>query len=251
MQLIQSQRKHCKIKMALQGCSGSGKTFSSLLLAKGLANGDFSKVAVIDSERGSSNLYAGLGNYKVLTLPPPYMPETYIKAIEICEKANMEVIILDGISNIWKELLDFHSKLSGNSFINWGKVNPRLNAFINKVFESPCHIIATMRTKQAYVLNLMNGKYVPEKVGLKAIMRDGIDFEFDLVFDVDGAHQARALKDRTRLFKEQEKFMVSSITGSKILKWASMEPLADKVSDSKHQSGLEMLKVLDRGSVNG
>ncbi len=78
MKLRQSERKKAKIKMALQGSSGSGKTYSSLLLAQGLINGDFSKVAIIDTENGSADLYAHLGNYNVLSLLPPFSSEIYI-----------------------------------------------------------------------------------------------------------------------------------------------------------------------------
>ena len=83
MQLRPSERKRAKIKMALQGASGTGKTYSSLLLAKGLTNGDFSKIAIVDTENGSADLYAHLGNYNVLSLHPPFTPENYIQAIEM------------------------------------------------------------------------------------------------------------------------------------------------------------------------
>ncbi len=221
MKLRKSERKRAKIKMALQGSSGSGKTMSSLLLAKGLTQGDFSKVAIIDTENGSADLYAHLGDYNVLSLSPPFTPENYIKAIEVCEKAGMEVIILDSISHCWDELLDFHSKLAGNSFTNWQKVTPRLNSFIQKMLQSNCHIIATMRTKQDYVLNQKDGKYIPEKVGLKAVQRDGVDYEFTLVFDIDIKHNAISSKDRTGLFKDTVEFKITEETGMKILQWCN------------------------------
>ena len=112
MKLRKSNRRQAKIKMALQGPAGSGKTYSSLLIAKGLLNGRFEKVAVIDSEKGSSDLYADLGNYNVLALDD-YSPEKYIQAIELCEKEGMEVIIIDSITHAWEYLLDYHSSLSG------------------------------------------------------------------------------------------------------------------------------------------
>ena len=164
MELRQSERRKAKIKMALQGSAGSGKTYSSILLAKGLTKGDLSKVAIIDTENGSADLYADLGNYNVLSLAPPYTPENYIKAIELCEKEGMEVIIIDSISHAWDELLDFHSKLAGNSFINWAKVTPRQKSFTDKILQCNAHVIATMRTKQDYVLNQKDGKYIPLKL---------------------------------------------------------------------------------------
>lgn len=221
MQLRQSERKRAKIKMALQGASGTGKTYSSLLIAQGLTNGDLSKVAVIDTENGSADLYAHLGNYNVLTMTPPFTPENYIKAIEVCENAGIEVIIIDSISHEWDELLDFHSKLAGNSFTNWAKVTPRQKAFVDKILQANAHIIATMRTKQDYVLNQKDGKYIPEKVGLKSVQRDGLDYEFTLVFDIDIKHFAVSSKDRTGLFMGKPEFQINELTGRLILDWCN------------------------------
>ena len=221
MQLRQSERRQAKIKMALQGSAGSGKTYSSLLLAKGLTGGNLSKVAIIDTENGSADLYAHLGNYNVLTLAPPFTPENYVKAIEVCEKAGIEVIIIDSLSHAWDELLDFHAKLAGNSFTNWSKITPRLQALINKILQTKAHVIATMRTKQDYVLNQKDGKMIPEKVGLKSVMRDGVDYEFTLVFDVDIKHFAVSSKDRTGLFMGKPEFTISEETGMKILNWCN------------------------------
>ena len=198
MNLRQSHRKQAKIKLALEGCSGSGKTYSSLLLAYGMTN-DWTKIAIIDTENGSADLYAHLGQYNVLTLQAPFTPEKYIEAIAVCETAGMEVIIIDSISHCWDYLLEYHSSLQGNSFTNWGKITPRQNAFIQKILSSTSHVISTMRTKQDYVLNERNGKMIPEKVGLKAIMRDGVDYEFTIVFDMDIKHYVTTSKDRKLL----------------------------------------------------
>lgn len=220
MQLRQSSKKQAKIKLAIQGCAGSGKTFSSLLLAKGLSN-DWSKIAVIDSENNSADLYSHLGNYNVLSLQGDFSPENYMEALEICERAGMEVIIIDSMSQCWDYLLECHSNMQGNSFTNWGKITPRQNALVQKILQSNSHIISTLRTKQDYVLNEKNGKLVPEKVGLKAVMRDGIDYEFTIVFDVDMKHNAIASKDRTGLFMGKPEFIINSTTGANILKWCN------------------------------
>lgn len=245
MQLRKSERKQAKIKMALQGSAGAGKTMSALLLAKGLTNDNLSKVAVIDTENGSSDLYAHLGSYNVINMQPPYTPEKYIQAIDICLEAGMEVIIIDSISHCWDELLDFHSKLPGNSFTNWNKVTPRQKAFVDKILQSPAHFISTMRTKQDYVLNQKNGKYVPEKVGLKAVQRDGVEYEFTLVFDIDSKHFASASKDRTNLFSGKPEFMISTATGKKILEWCnapnSQEDILNRINECLSVS--ELMKL--------
>lgn len=221
MNLEIANRKQAKIKMALQAPSGAGKTYSSLLIAYGIIN-DWNKIAIIDTENGSADLYAHLGNYNVLSIQPPHSPENYIKAIEICEKAGIEVIIIDSISHCWNYLLAFHATLVGNSFTNWSKVTPRQNAFINKILQSPCHIIATMRVKQDYILNKIDGKYVPEKVGLKAIQKDDLEYEFAIVLDIDIKHNATSSKDRTGLFNNKPAFKITIDTGRKIKTWCNI-----------------------------
>lgn len=237
MKLRKSQRGQAKIKLAIQGSSGAGKTYSALLLAKGLTNGNLNKVAVIDTENGSADLYAHLGEYNVLSLEPPYSPEKYIDAIDVCAKANMEVVIIDSISQGWDYLIEFHSKLQGNSFANWAKVTPRQKSFIDKILQTPIHFICTMRTKQDYVLNQKDGKYIPEKVGLKAIQRDGVEYEFTIVFDVDSKHYTKASKDRTNLFTEKPEFKINESTGKKILDWCnspiSSEEVEAKINDCR------------------
>lgn len=233
MQLQQAQRQQAKIKMALQGPSGSGKTMSALLLAIGITN-NWSKVAVIDTETGSANLYAHLGNYNVITMPQPYSPENYVKAITICENAGMEVVIMDSISHCWEYLLDFHSNLAGNSFQNWTKVNPRQKEFVDKILQSHCHIITTMRVKQDYVLNQKDGKYIPEKVGLKSVMRDGIEYEFTIVFDIDIKHNAIASKDRTQLFMGKPEFKITQAIGKEILQWCNASLSVEDIRKQIH-----------------
>ena len=220
MQLQTAQRKRAKIKMGMQGPSGSGKTYSSLLIAYGLCN-DWGKIAVIDTENHSADLYAHLGEYNTIALSAPFAPEKYIQAIELCEKAGMEVIIIDSITHEWENLLDYHSSLQGNSFTNWGKITPRHNDFVQRILQSPCHIISTIRTKQDYVLSEKNGKMVPEKVGLKSVQRDGVEYEMTLVFDLDMKNHATASKDRTGLFFGKTEQKLSIDTGRKIEAWCN------------------------------
>lgn len=220
MKLQKATRKRVRIKMALQGPSGSGKTFSSLQLAYGLCC-DWSRVAAVCSENGSANLYSHLGNYNVLGLSDTFSPEHYIQAIETCEKAGMEVIILDSVTHEWEYLLDYHASLPGNSFTNWSKVTPRHNAFVQKILASHCHIICTLRTKTDYVMTEKNGKQVPEKVGLKSVQRDGLDYEMTLVFDLDIKNNATASKDRTGLFTGKPEQRLSVDTGRLITDWCN------------------------------
>lgn len=244
MQLRQANRKKTKIKLAIEGCSGSGKTYSSLLLAYGITN-DWSRIAVIDSESSSSDLYSALGTYNVLPLQAPYTPEKYIDAISVCENAGMEVIILDSLSHVWDYLLEYHAGLQGNSFANWGKVTPRLNSLIQKILQSNCHIVACLRTKQDYILNEKNGKLIPEKVGLKAVFKDGVEYEFSVVFDIDIKHYVTTSKDRTGMFMGKPEFTITPDTGKRILQWCnggtSIESVRAEINNAKTEEELYVL----------
>jgi len=220
MQLQQASRKKAKIKLGIQSPSGGGKTMSALLIAHGIC-GNWSKIAVIDTENKSADLYAHLGEYKTLSLEPPYSPERYIEGIDICLEAGMEVIIIDSTSHEWDNLLDYHSSLTGNSFTNWAKVTPRHEAFVNKILQSNAHFICTIRSKTDYVLSEKNGKQVPEKVGLKAHQRDNLEYEFTCVLELDMKHLAKASKDRTGLFMGKPEFVPTVETGRVIADWCS------------------------------
>lgn len=253
MKLQQAERKQAKIKLGLQGPSGSGKTYSALLLAYGLIN-DWNKIAIIDTENHSADLYAHLGSYQVLALDKPFTPERYIEAMDVCEQAGMEAIIIDSISHEWEGtggILETHGAMLGNSFTNWAKVTPRHNEFVQRILQSNCHIIASIRSKQEWVLSEKNGKMVPEKLGLKGVTREGLDYEFTVVFEIDIKHQANSTKDRTGLFMDKPAFMISSATGQRIATWCkSGKTLADLKVDITQVTTVEQLRDILRNHPN-
>lgn len=218
MQLQIVKRPQPKIRIALQGSAGSGKTYSSLLLAYGLCN-DWTKIALIETEHQSAALYSNLGQYNVLNLESPFNPEKYIEAINICEEAGMQAIILDSLSHEWETLLEIHSAMPGNSYNNWNKVIPEHNNLINKILTSSSHIIATVRSKSEFVISEKDGKKIVEKFSTKPFFKEGYEFDFTLVFDIDADHQAVCSKDRTQLFAQKIPFKIEATTGLKIREW--------------------------------
>jgi len=98
--LRKAERKKAKLRIGLSGPSGSGKSIGALKLAKGIV-GDWSKIAVIDTENGSADLYSHLGEYNIRELLPPYSPERFIEAIKDCESAGIEIIIIDSVTHEW------------------------------------------------------------------------------------------------------------------------------------------------------
>lgn len=101
MALRTAQRQKAKLRISISAPSGHGKTMGSLLVAKGIT-GDWTKIAIIDSENGSGDLYSHLGPYNVLPITAPFTTEKYTNAIRECEQAGMEVIIIDSLTHVWR-----------------------------------------------------------------------------------------------------------------------------------------------------
>lgn len=222
LQLRKATRQKAKIRLGLSAVSGGGKTYSALLIAYGLC-GDWNKIAIIDTENNSADLYAHLGPYNVLPLSAPYPPEKYIEAVKACENAGIEVIIIDSITHEWDGkggILEISSSMTGNSFTNWAKLTPRHQAFIDSILQSSCHIITSVRRKQDYELSQNEkGKLEPVKVGLKEVTREGFEYELTVNLELDVKHNASASKDRTGLFSGKPSFVPTVETGSLIKDW--------------------------------
>lgn len=218
MKLQKVTRPQTKIRIALQGCAGSGKTYSSLLLAYGLCN-DWTKIALLDSEHQSAGLYSNLGPFNVLNLEPPFNPDKYIEAINICEEAGIQVIVVDSLSHEWESLLEIHSAMPGNSYNNWNKLIPDHNKLITKILKSTSHIIATVRSKCEYVITEKDGRKIVEKFSTKPFFKEGYEFDFTMVFDLDTDNQAVCSKDRSQLFAKKIPFKIEANTGLKIREW--------------------------------
>jgi len=218
--LRKATRKKAKIRLGLSAVSGGGKTYSAILIARGLC-GDLSKVAIIDTENGSADLYAHLGDFNVLPLTAPFTPERYIEAIRSCEKAGMEVIIVDSISHEWDGkggCLEIVESLGGK-YQDWARVTPRHQAFLDAILHSPCHMITTVRRKQDYEMIKDGNKIKIEKAGLREITREGYEYELTINLEMDTSHHASASKDRTNLFMGKPAFIPNEKTGETIALW--------------------------------
>ena len=217
-----AQRTKAKLRLAITGPAGSGKTYSALLLAFGIGG----KIALIDTENGSGDLYANLGDYDICNLNAPYTVEKYLNAIHEAENEGYDVIIIDSLSHAWNGeggLLDRQSRLAetsrANSYTAWRQITPLYNKLINAMLTSPVHIIATMRSKTEYIqIENERGKNEIKKVGLAPIQRDGMDYEFTTVFDLTASHNVSVSKDRTTLF-DGSIFSITKETGELLREW--------------------------------
>lgn len=190
-----------KLRLALSGPAGSGKSYTALKIATSLIPGG--KIAVLDSERGSAAKYRKNFNFKVLTLES-YDPAYYIAAIHAAERNGYDVLIIDSLSHAWEGkggILEQHedairrAKDKGykeNSYTAWREVTPLHNELVDAMLNAKLHIIVTLRAKTEYVQN--NGKV--EKVGMAPIQRPGLEYEFDIVGDLDQANNLMISKTR-------------------------------------------------------
>ena len=223
MKLVKAQKKKVKLKLGMSGASGFGKTYGALKLAKGIC-GDWSKIALIDTENGSGSLYSDLGDYNTIDLKAPYSPERYIEAIKACEDAGIEVIICDSITHEWDGeggCLETQEQLGGR-YQDWAKVKPRHKKFINYILQTNCHFITTVRRKQDYEMVKNGNKTVVQKVGTKEITQEGFEYELTVNFELtNDKHLAKVSKDRTGLFMGKPEFIISEDTGKLLMDWAN------------------------------
>lgn len=228
-----AERKRAKVKIAITGPSGAGKTYSALALASGLGK----RIAVIDTENDSASLYSDRFEFDTLVIDAPYTIQKYLEAINAAQEEGYDVLIIDSITHAWageggllakKEALDARG---GNSFSNWAGITREHEQFKANLLGSDIHLICTMRSKQDYVLDMGDkGKTTPRKVGLAPIQRDGMEYEFTTVFDVSMDHDASTSKDRTGLF-DGHTTKITSQTGRRFQEWlngAKVEALPKK-----------------------
>lgn len=257
LQLKKAQRSKSYLKLGMSAPSGGGKTAGALLIAYGLMKEKYpklpdaelwEKIAIIDSENGSGELYVGaeigntpIGEYNAVTLSAPFSADKYTEAINLCEESGMEVCIIDSTTHLWSGvggLLEQQgnvAKRTGNSYTAWRDVTPQHNRFVETMLQCKMHIIATMRSKQEYVQEKdeKTGRSTVRKLGLEPEQRKGMEYEFTTFFEVNAEHQAFGSKDRTSLF-DQQTFLITPKVGHSLMQWleGGVETKAEVVATS-------------------
>lgn len=252
-QIRPAERRQAKLRLALIGVSGSGKSRGAINIAAGLGG----KFVIIDTERKSADLYAHLTEFDVLNLERPFTPEKYIQAIEYCEKQGYNTIIIDSLSHAWAGeggLLDMQdaatqASKTKNSYTAWKEVTPWYNRLVDTILQSNAHIIATMRVKTHYEVVNDNGKARPIKVGLAPIQREGLDYEFTVVLDLDKDSKFySSSKDRTQLFEGKHEQLTKE-TGERLLNWLNDGRSLKEIEDEeieKLKSSMVMAMTVEK-----
>lgn len=216
-----AKREQVWLKVLLSGASGSGKSYSALRLAKGIAEECGSDIAYIGTEGSRDKYYSNEFDYDLLQLEDPFSTEKYMNAIQTAIDSGYKVLIIDSLSHEWKWLNDTHDKMPGNSFTNWGKLKPKHREFMEMVLHSPIHVIATARGKDEWVLEDKNGKQVPKKVGMGQQQDKDISYEYTVSLMIaQDTHIASVDKDNTKLFEGRYEVLTEK-DGKKLYAWAN------------------------------
>jgi len=242
LELKKAQRSRAFLKLGIAAPSGGGKTLGALLIAYGLMKQKYpgetdafrwGKIGIIDTENGSGELYVGsevtgvkIGEYNAVTLSKPFDVDKYIQGIDLCLDSGLEVAIIDSSTHLWSgeggllEQQNIAAKRSNNSYTAWRDITPKHNQFVDKMLQSPIHIIATMRAKQEYVQekDSQTGKTTVRKLGLEPEQRKGMEYEFTIFFDIDSEHNAYGSKDRTSMF-DAKMFKITPKIGEQMMAW--------------------------------
>jgi len=249
-------RKQVRLRMALDGLPGAGKTFTALRFATALTQHFGGRIAVINTESGAVEKYLGLNpdgipfDFDILTLTD-FAPTSYTSAIQAAGREGYTVCIVDSLSHAWEgeggALDQVDRKSEKNKFTAWKDVTPQHRGMIESLLRSPCHVIVTMRTKMDYVLEEdERGKKVPRKVGLKPVQREGMEYEFDIIMDLDELHLGRVSKSRCpdvdglRVMKPDATFL------SPVIRWLNEGSEVDAGHFATKESDLKALQDRDR-----
>ncbi|MCC5618418.1 ATP-binding protein [Nostoc sp. CHAB 5836] len=217
-------KSNLKIRLALSGSAGSGKTYSSLAIASNISQ----KIAVIDTERGSASRYADLFQFDVCELDSHH-PAKYIEAIIAAEANGYEVIIIDSLSHAWYAELELAgtNRGGGTSFDGWKNVRPLERKLLDAIVSSRCHIIVTMRSKTEWDTTQRdsNGKMKPTKIGTAPIQTSGIEYEFDIAGELSAEHILYISKSRCPELQDTSWLKPGVELAQALKNWMSTAPI--------------------------
>ena len=217
-----AKRSARRARIGFAGPSGSGKTYSAILFARGLV-GSHGKIAVIDTENKSAVLYSHLTPFHHCPFDPPHTFKRYRAALIAAKNAGFDCVVLDSLSHAWAGqggILAQKDAL-GEGFAGWGVVMKEHNALIETIMRCPYHIICTLRVKTEWAVERNeHGKMVPRRVGLAPIQKNGVEYEFDTVIDLDREQLIlEGGKDRTGIMSKYEGRRVETHLGDEFALW--------------------------------
>jgi len=203
-------RKQVRARLAISGASGSGKTWTALSVAEVLAPDG--PTLVIDTEpadswQGAAELYADRFTFDTIRWEPPYNPRDLALTLTEAGAARVpqgrwpgdggyHVIIVDSASHFWRGAggtLD----IAGGKYTGWKEATPIQDALVDAILRSSAHVIICTRARQDYVQEQgADGKQKVTKLGMAPVQRDDLEYEFQVVAQMDQQHTIEIGKTR-------------------------------------------------------
>lgn len=268
---VKAKRTATRLRIALTGPTGSGKTYSGIRIAYGIVkelhpqyteDQIWDKIYLIDSERGRGRAYAErqdlplqTGSFWYAGIDAPYTPQKYMDALDdaIDTVGTDGVIICDSFTHVWSGeggVLDIKNEMDkknpAGKYTNWNEAGSLQNKMVNKFLTAPCHTITTMRSKMAYELEAdENGRMRPVKLGLAPVQRGDLEYEFDITLMLDRNHNVGAiLKDITFLENQHFDDVLTEDVGAKLARWVEKGEDPRKFAEEEKKSIVDQLKQL-------
>lgn len=227
-------RQNSKVLVGIYGESGCGKTYSSLLLARGIA-GDNGKIAMIDTESGRGALYADVipGGYLHMDLSEPFSPQRYVEAIAAAENAGIDVLVIDSMSHGWTGIggvLDQAAKIeerTGKPGLHcWKEPKQHHKLMMLKLLQTRMNVICCLRAKykSKQQKNLRTGKSEIVKDDFTTPEQDeAFIYEMTAHMEIMQNHVIRITKcshpDLRKCFQDGKPITIA--TGQNIAGWSS------------------------------
>ena len=215
------------------------------------------KVAVIDTERASLSKYVGElnpdgGTFEFDAIPAEfwrkdgYTIDRLVEAIKSAEAAGYSVVIIDSLSHFWFAeggVLDVVDRAaarskSSNTYFAWKEGTPLQNLLVSTITGCSMDVIATLRTKTEYAISDNNGKQVPKKIGTAPVQREGLDYEFDVVIDMDLDHNAVVTKTRCSALTNKIYRLAGASLAETLYQWAVSGTKVEFVLDDNRKEKL-------------
>ena len=213
-----AEKRRAKLRLALFGPAGAGKTFTALSIAQGIGG----SIAVIDTEYGSSEKYGDRFSFDIAHSSNPCIDEI----VDIIQQAkDYDVLIIDSLSHAWQELLEDVNRIAkarygGNTWAAWSDGTPKQKKLVRSMLSYPGHLAATMRSKTEWTIGEgKNGRSAPQRVGLAPEQGKGIEYEFDMLMELSPDHTVNVIKDRTGKFQDRIIEQPGAEFGQEIVQW--------------------------------
>lgn len=152
--VVEAVREAVPALIALWGFSDSGKTYSALRLARGLA-GQKGKIVLIDTENRRAKFYSGLfGGWSHIDLQPPFTPQRYTMALDAAIRAGADAVVMDSMSHVWEGqggVLEQADASTAKGLAKWKNPKMAYKRMTNAFFRAPVHIVFCVRAKEKFV----------------------------------------------------------------------------------------------------